>query len=129
LGWSLAADLVMLTHFAFAAFAALGGLLVLMKPRLAWLHVPVLVYAIAIELVGWVCPLTPLEWDLRARAGEAGIDGGFLERYLDPILYPADWDRLHVWLGLLLLMFNLAVYSGVWILIRRNRRAGARTEG
>lgn len=129
MGWSLAADLVMLTHFAFAAFAALGGLLVLMKPRLAWLHVPVLVYAIAIELVGWVCPLTPLEWDLRARAGEAGIDGGFLERYLDPILYPADWDRLHVWLGLLLLMFNLAVYSGVWILIRRNRRAGARTEG
>ena len=129
MGWSLAADLVMLTHFAFAAFAALGGLLVLMKPRLAWLHVPVLVYAIAIELVGWVCPLTPLEWDLRARAGEAGIDGGFLERYLDPILYPADWDRLHVWLGLLLLMFNLAVYSGVWILVRRNRRAGARKEG
>jgi hypothetical protein len=122
-GWSLAADLVMLAHFAFAAFASLGGLMVLLKPRLAWLHLPVLIYAIGIELVGWICPLTPLEWNLRARAGEAGFEGGFLERYLDPILYPADWDRLHIWLGILLLLFNLAVYSGVWI--RHVRRPGS----
>jgi hypothetical protein len=122
MGWSLAADLVMLSHFAFTAFVALGGLLVLVRPRLAWLHLPALVYGILIELVGWVCPLTPLEWNLRARAGEAGIEGGFLERYLDPILYPADWERLHVWLGILLLLFNLAVYSAV--LIRRRRGAG-----
>ncbi|MCL7964864.1 MAG: DUF2784 domain-containing protein [marine benthic group bacterium] len=123
MGWSLAADLVMLAHFSFAAFASLGGLMVLLKPRLAWLHLPVLIYAIGIELVGWICPLTPLEWNLRARAGEAGFEGGFLERYLDPILYPADWDRLHIWLGILLLLFNLAVYSGVWI--RHVRRPGS----
>jgi hypothetical protein len=119
LGWSLAADLVMLIHFAFAAFVALGGLVVLVRPRLAWLHLPALAYGITIELVGWVCPLTPLEWNLRARAGEAGIEGGFLEHYLGPILYPAGWDDIHLWLGLLLLMFNLAVYAGVWIQRRR----------
>lgn len=112
----------MLLHFLFVLFAALGGLAVLLRPRLAWLHLPVLVYGIAIELVGWVCPLTPLEWELRARAGQAGIEGGFMEHYLGPILYPTNWDELHVWLGVLLLMFNAAVYAGVWI------RHGRRTE-
>ena len=121
--WSILADLVMLVHFAFVLFVAAGGLLVLVRPRVAWLHLPVLVYGVTIELVGWVCPLTPLEWNLRAQAGEAGIEGGFLERYLDPILYPADWDRLHVWLGVLVLGFNLAVYAGVWL--RRRRTSGA----
>ena len=120
---SILADLVMLVHFAFVLFVAAGGLLVLVRPRVAWLHLPALVYGVTIELVGWVCPLTPLEWNLRARAGEAGIEGGFLERYLDPILYPADWDRLHVWLGVLVLGFNLAVYAGVWL--RRRRTSGA----
>jgi hypothetical protein len=123
LTWSILADLVMLVHFAFVLFVAAGGLLVLVRPRVAWLHLPVLVYGVTIELVGWVCPLTPLEWNLRAQAGEAGIEGGFLERYLDPILYPADWDRLHVWLGVLVLGFNLAVYAGVWL--RRRRTSGA----
>ena len=115
MGWAVAADIVMLAHFAFVVFAALGGLAVLVRPRLAWLHVPVLLYGVAIELVGWVCPLTPLEWQLRDRAGEAGIEGGFMEHYLEPILYPANWEELHVWLGLLLLAFNVAVYSGIWV--------------
>jgi hypothetical protein len=113
----------MLVHFAFVVFVAVGGLFVLVRPRLAWLHLPALAYGITIELVGWVCPLTPLEWGLRARAGESGIEGGFLERYLGPILYPADWDRLHVWLGILLLGFNLAVYAGVWLQSRKKSGA------
>ena len=110
----------MVVHFAFAAFVVLGGLLVLVRPRLAWLHLPALAYGATIELVGWVCPLTPLEWELRARAGEVGIEGGFLERYLGVILYPADWSRLHVWLGGLLLLFNLAIYAGVWLRSRNS---------
>jgi len=113
----------MLVHFAFVVFVAVGGLLVLVRPRLAWLHLPVLAYGVTIELVGWVCPLTPLEWSLRTRAGEAGFEGGFLERYLGPVLYPADWDRLHLWLGVLLLGFNLAVYAGVWL--RSRKMSGA----
>ncbi len=120
--WSLLADVVMVVHFAFAAFVALGGLVVLVRPKVAWFHLPALLYGIAIELKGWVCPLTPLEWDLRARAGEAGIEGSFLERYLDPILYPADWDRLHVWLGVVLLVFNAALYAALLMHRRKEIR-------
>ncbi len=125
MGWSLAADLVMAAHFAFTAFVALGCLLVLVRPRLAWLHLPVLLYGVAIEIFGWTCPLTPLEWRLRSLAGEAGFGGGFLERYLGPVLYPADWERLRWLLAGLLVLFNAAVYAAVLL---RRRRAGALPE-
>lgn len=118
MGWSLLADLVMTVHFVFTAFVVLGGLLALRRPRRAWLHLPFLAYGAAIEVFGWTCPLTPLEWELRARAGEAGRDTGFLETYLGPVLYPADWDRIRWLLAGGLVLFNLVVYGAV---LRRAR--------
>jgi hypothetical protein len=69
--YSLIADLVLIVHFAFVLFVALGGLLVLRWPRVAWAHVPSAAWGTAIEFSGWICPLTPLENRLRAFAGES----------------------------------------------------------
>ena len=55
------ADSVLVLHLAFVAFVVLGGLLVLHRPVVAWVHVPAAAWGILIELAGWVCPLTPLE--------------------------------------------------------------------
>ncbi len=41
-----------------------------------------------VEMSGQICPLTPLEIHLRHLAGEAGYQGGFLDHYLVPLLYP-----------------------------------------
>ena len=114
------ADLVLLTHLAFIVFVALGGLAVLRWPRVAWIHLPVLAYGVAIELVGWVCPLTPIEQELRRTAGGAGYEGGFIEHYVGGVVYPTDWSRIHVWLGVALIAFNVAVYC--WVLWRRRRQ-------
>ena len=46
-----------------------------------------------VELAGWICPLTPLEVDLRIRAGEVGYGGGFIERYVTAALYPQGLTR------------------------------------
>jgi hypothetical protein len=116
--YGVLADVVMVLHFAFTLFVALGALLLVWRPRIAWLHLPCLAYGAAIELVGWVCPLTPLEQRLRRLAGGTGYEGGFIAHHLGSILYPADWESLHVWLGALLVGFNLVVYS---YLIRRRR--------
>src|SRR5512146_3503694 len=83
------ADAVVAVHLAFVAFVLLGGLLAIRWPRLAWVHLPCAAYGAAIEIGGWICPLTPLENVLRHRAGEAGYTGGFVEHYLLPVLYPA----------------------------------------
>jgi hypothetical protein len=120
---SLLADLVVVAHFAFIAFAALGGLLVLRWPRAAWLHLPAVAWGIGIELSGGICPLTPLENRLRAAAGETGYAGGFIEHILLPVIYPPDLGReTQLSLAAALALANAALYLLVW----RRRSARAR---
>jgi hypothetical protein len=118
------ADLILLLHLGFVAFVSVGALALLFWPRLALLHVPCLMYGAAIELVGWICPLTPLEQHLRRHAGQEGYAGGFVEHYVGDLLYPGGWDKIRVWLGLGLVAFNLVVYAYLIARIRRTRTGG-----
>ena len=65
----LLADATVLLHAAFVVFAVAGGLLVARWPRVAWAHLPAVVWAAWVELAGWTCPLTPLENYFRSRGG------------------------------------------------------------
>lgn len=94
MGYRVVADLVMLTHFAFIAFVVLGPLLAWRWPRLLWAHIPAALYGLAIVVVGFSCPLTPLERDLRRLAGDAGYDGGFVDRYIEGVIYPGRYTRV-----------------------------------
>ena len=115
----LLADLVLLLHLAFVLFVVFGGLLVLRRRRIAWLHVPAFVWAAAIEFGGWICPLTPLENRLREQSGAGGYAGGFVERYLVPVLYPGELTReIQIGQGLAVLFINLAIYG---FLLRRQK--------
>lgn len=121
------ADFVVIVHAVFVGFVVLGGLLVLRRPRLAWLHVPAAVWGVMIELAGWTCPLTPLENALRLRGGGAGYSGGFIEHYLLPALYPAALTRnVQIVLGSLALVLNLGVYVVVVTRTRGYTSAGPR---
>jgi len=114
------ADLVLVVHLTFVLFVVLGGLLVLRWPAAAWLHVPAAVWGVLIEYTGWICPLTPLENSLRMRGGEAGYSGGFIEHYIQPLLYPTGLTRsTQVVLGSLVLVLNLVAYG---IAVSRMRR-------
>lgn len=115
------ADLVLVFHFAFVLFVVLGGLLVVRWPKLALLHIPAAIWGVLIEYSGWICPLTPLENSLRVRGGEAGYSGGFIEHYIQPVLYPSGLTRgTQIVLGSLALLINLAAYAVV--LSRRRHR-------
>lgn len=121
--YRLLADATMALHFLFIAFVAAGGLLVLRRARLAWVHLPCAAYGALIEFLGWVCPLTPLENHLRRLGDEAGYAGGFVERYLVPAIYPEPFPRwLSLALGAAVLVVNSAVYAAV--LARARRRGG-----
>jgi len=64
-----------------------------------------------VELAGWVCPLTPLEVDLRIRAGEIGYEGGFIERYVTAALYPQGLTRdIQIGLGIAVVAVNVIIY-------------------
>ncbi len=114
--YSLFADLAVLLHFCFVLFVALGGFLVLRWFRYVWLHLPVAAWGALIEFQGWICPLTHLENRWRRAAGERGYDGGFVEHYLMPVLYPDGLTRkVQILLGLLVIAINVAIYARVFV--------------
>jgi hypothetical protein len=115
--YRLLADLTLVLHAVFVAFVMLGALLVLRWPRLAWIHLPAVLWGAGIEFLGGICPLTPLENHLRRLAGGHGYAGGFVEHYVVPILYPdALTRRVQVVLGALVVVVNVAIYA--WALWR-----------
>lgn len=129
--YGLLADAVALVHLAFVVFVVAGGFLALRWPRAAWVHLPAAAWGAVVEFMGWVCPLTPLEFRLRALAGETGQQGDFVSRHLLPVLYPEGLTpALMKALGLLVVTVNALVYA---LVIRRRihrkrSRAGARPE-
>jgi hypothetical protein len=105
------ADAVVVLHFAFVLFVALGGLLILKWRWILWLHVPAVVWGVATEFVGWICPLTPLENHLRAQAGGGRYAGDFIGQYVTAVVYPEGLTRdAQLALGVAVLVLNLAVY-------------------
>ena len=118
------ADLVLVVHFAFLAFVVAGGAFVLRWPRVAWAHVPAVIWGVLIEFFGWICPLTPLEIALRHRAGEAAYTGGFIAHYVVRVIYPDGLTRgIQVMLGILVLALNGGIYAAM---IAREVRGGSR---
>ncbi|HEX7047305.1 MAG TPA: DUF2784 domain-containing protein [Gammaproteobacteria bacterium] len=112
MSYSLLANVVLVIHFLFIVFVVFGGLLVFWKPWLAAVHVPVALYGVLIEWVGWICPLTPLEKRLREKAGQDSYEGGFVEEYLLPLIYPEGFTRnVVIVLGCAVLAINLAIYG------------------
>lgn len=121
------ADLTLLVHLAFVLFVALGGLLVLRWPRLAWIHLPAVCWGAYIELSGAICPLTPLEVTLRELGGEAGYQGGFIDYYVTTWIYPEGLTRnIQIALGSAVALVNTAVYAWIfyarkWQRLRKSR--------
>lgn len=116
------AGIIVLIHLALVMFAASGALLALRWRWIPWVHVPVVAWAAYIEFSGGICPLTPLENDLRARAGLGFYSGDFVAQYLFPVLYPNGLTReAQLVIGAVVLAMNLALYAWVW----RRRLAAA----
>jgi hypothetical protein len=121
----LLADLVVLLHVTFVAFAGLGGLFVPRYPKILWLHLPALLWGVIVQWADLICPLTPLENLLRGMGGEDAYAGAFIAHYLGRLLYPeALTPQLRYWFGALLIIVNAMVYAR---LLHRFRSARGRS--
>jgi hypothetical protein len=88
--------------------------------RLVVIHLAAVCWGALIELIGYVCPLTPLEVRLRQLGAEAGYDGDFIGHYIIEFLYPSGLTRsLQVWLGISVLLSNALIYG--YYLLRKRR--------
>ncbi|WP_157265228.1 DUF2784 domain-containing protein [Azohydromonas aeria] len=116
-----AANGLVLLHLLFIAFVVGGAALLPRWPRLAWLHVPAVLWGVYVETAEATCPLTPLENRLRALAGAQGYSGGFVEHYLLPLLYPSELTRELQWLlAVGVVVVNALLYAR-WVCSRPSR--------
>ncbi len=110
-GHLLVADAIKLFHAAFVVFAIFGALCLWWTPALLWFHIPVVVWAGGINLLGWTCPLTPLENRFRMSAGQSGYEGGFIQHYLERAgLSGMDRRTLETRVGWTILAWNGLLY-------------------
>ena len=120
--YGVLAELTVLVHLGFIIYVIFGGLLAIRWPRSIWVHLPVLIWGVGVELTGWVCPLTPLENHFRAQAALQGYQGGFIEHYLIAVIYPAGLTRqVQIGLGAALFAFNIVIYAVIWRAARAQR--------
>jgi hypothetical protein len=114
------ADLMVVLHLAFILFVIVGALLVLKWRWLIFIHIPAALWGALIEFMDWICPLTPLENSFRHKAGQSGYEGGFIDHYLIPIIYPEGLtSSLQFILGAGVIVLNVAIY---WFVIKRISR-------
>jgi len=106
---------VVVTHFAFLAFVLFGGFVAVRARWVRWTHLAAVAWAVAIVTVpGLLCPLTVAEDWARRHAGLASYRGGFVDRYVEGVLYPAR-DTPYVQAGVAVLVL------GSWLLWWRAR--------
>ncbi len=137
LAYQLLADLVLWLHVALATFVVGGLVFILVGNYRGWRWVNALWFRLAHFLTiavvvaeswfGVICPLTSLEMWLRVRANETAYSAGFVEHWLQRLLYYAapPWAFI---LGYTL--FALAVVAAWWrfppVSVRRGDRSDDR---
>lgn len=120
--YQLLADGVVVLHLFFILFVVLGGIMTLVRPKVIWVHIPCVLWAIIIELTGIICPLTPLENELRSRAGQGMYSGDFVIHYIEPMIYLEGLTRqLQILLGVMVALVNMIMY--IWIYYRKKQKS------
>ena len=94
---ALLADAVLALHLGVVVFVVGGLVAIVVGHRRGWqwaadlrfrlLHLAAIGFVVAEAWLGLTCPLTTLEMALRARAGGAVYAGGFVEHWLQRLLY------------------------------------------
>jgi hypothetical protein len=122
MGYRALVTAVLAVHFAYLAYVVLGGLLAVRWPRAFWPHLAAAVWALLLLTFSLNCPLTWAEAWARQRAGEAAPTRGFIDRYIEGVLYPARYTDL---LRVLAAMTVLGSWAWAYARWRRRRAAAA----
>lgn len=125
------ADLVLLIHFGIVIFVIAGLALVVGGNLAGWgwvndwwfrlAHLGAIAIVVAEAWLGITCPLTTLEAWLRAQAGQAGAARGFIEHWVQRLLFyeaPA-WVFTSAYT-----LFGLLVVAAWWCFPPRRQRPG-----
>ena len=126
MGYPALVTTILVVHFAYLGYVVLGGFLAWRWPRAFWPHLAAGAWGLAVVSVPLTCPLTAAEQWARHRAGETGRIDGFIDRYIESVLYP---ERYTVALQIAAGVLVLGSWLGALLLWRRRRAVRADTAG
>ncbi len=126
--YSLLADAVLVTHFAFVVFVVSGFVLILLGlfAHWSWIYNRIfrITHLVAIGVVvlqawlGQLCPLTLWENELRRLAGQSAYTETFVEHWLHEVLFyqaePWVFTTIYTGFGVLVVL--------VWFLGKRSKK-------
>jgi hypothetical protein len=123
----LLADIVVVVHLLWILFLVFGFIFALRQSKIAYVHLGGLIFALALNVMGWYCPLTHLENALIALHDvRSTYSTSFIVRYAEKLIYP-DIPESYLRGGeILLTIVYLLVYAWwvkkTWIWKRSTRR-------
>jgi hypothetical protein len=117
--YSVLAAAVLFLHALFIVWVVFGALLTRSHPILRWLHILSLMWGVLTELLPWPCPLTLVENWLEQKGGVEPYQGGFVLHYMDKLVYPNVSPTALTVAGVVVCVFNLAIYGRQAWRIRR----------
>jgi hypothetical protein len=126
MGYRLLATAIVVVHFAFVGYVVFGGFLAW---RWTWTMVPhalAAAWGALVITLSLDCPLTAAQNWARRRGGEPELSGGFIDRYLTGVLYPARY--LHE-VQALAVAVVLVSWLGLLLRLRPGRRQGSPRSG
>ena len=117
MGYRALVTVILVAHFGYLAYVVLGGLLAVRWPWAFWPHLAAVTWGLLLAVFSLNCPLTWAEDQARRRAGEGGLTRGFIDRYVEGVLYPERYTRL-----LQGLVAVVVAASWAWAFARWRRR-------
>jgi len=108
------ADFVVFVHFFWILFLIFGALLGVRNKAIKYIHVSGLLFAILIQIFGWYCPLTHLEFWLRSRHNPSiAYAGSFIIHYMERLVYLEISQT-----GILLATIGLVIFNS-WLYLQK----------
>lgn len=118
MGYLILAAVTMIVHFAFLVYVVTGGFIAWRWPWTIWVHLAMAGWGFSTVVFGFNCPLTYVEDWAREKAGRQGLTRGFIDTYLEGVIYPERFA------GAMQLLAGVAVVTSyVGYAILRARRA------
>ena len=119
MGYETLVTVILVVHFSYLAYVILGGFLAWRWPRLFWPHLAAAAWGLAVVGIPLTCPLTTAEFWARRRAGQNRQTAGFIDRYIEGVLYPSRYTLvLQVTVGVVV----IGSWAGAYLLHRSRRR-------
>jgi Protein of Unknown function (DUF2784) len=124
MGYRWLASAILVLHGGYLAYVVFGGFLSWRWPRTLWPHLVAAAWGIAVVVGRLTCPLTYAEDWARRRAGDGALSRGFIDRYVEGVLYPERFA------GLMQALAAAAVaVSWLGLLVRHRVRVNGRGAG